>query len=80
MSDRRDMRDPCVLGDTLLELRKTAPKREKPGQTYDKHHAVLLAVPPYDDKGGIAAETAAQYAEEFPDGIPATHDIDPAGE
>lgn len=47
MTDRRDTRDPSLLGQAFLDLRDKAPKREKAPMTYDRHHGALLSVPPF---------------------------------
>lgn len=79
MIDKRDMRDPIKLGEFLTALRRRAGRsRTKLSTLYDKAHVGALAVDKYDDEGkGIAAEQAAKYRAEFPDGLP-TND-DPGG-
>ena len=64
-----DLRDPQLLGERYLALRKMGDSIEA---------AVYANVPDYEDKGGIAAEQAAKYAAEFPEGLPTTDD--PGGE
>lgn len=76
----RDQRDPSALGTLLLEKREGAPKREKIGATYDRHHLEMLHVPDFDPINDLAVETAAAYAAEFPDGLPTLDDIDPSGD
>jgi hypothetical protein len=76
-TDRRDRRDPRRLGEALLALRGKS--RAKMSSLYDKNHVHLNTVEPYTGEGeGIAVETAAAYAAEFPDGIPVVSD-DPGG-
>lgn len=65
MTKQRDLRDPELLGERFLELRGMGDSIEA---------AVYANVKPYEDRGGIAAEQAAKYAAEFPDGLPTTDD------
>ena len=87
--DKRDMRDPQLLGEELAAIRaehraslKKLPLQPFDGarlsNLYDVNHVRLLAVPNYEDRGGIAAEQAAKYATEFPGGVPVVSD-DPGG-
>jgi hypothetical protein len=69
MTDKRDLRDPEALGERYLGLRKM-------GDSIDA--AVYAPAKAYEDKGGIAAEQAAKYAAEFPEGLPEVND-DPGG-
>ena len=78
ITDTRDRRDPRKLGEAVLALR-TKGSRAKLSTLYDKNHQAMNAVEPYTGEGeGIAHETAAAYAAEFPDGIPTVND-DPGG-
>ncbi len=77
MTDTRDRRDPQRLGEAVLALRTTS--KAHLSTLYDKNHAAMLAVPVFEDDGGLGAEQAALYAAEFPEGLPSTDDIDPGG-
>lgn len=66
---RRDMRDPEAIGHAYLAVRE---------QGVPIEYAVDVRALDYVDNGGIAAEQAAKYREEFPDGLPINDD--PGGE
>jgi hypothetical protein len=72
----RDRRDPQKLGEAVLSLRTGS--KAKLSTLYDRNHVQMNNVPDYEDAGGIAAEQAAKYAAEFPNGIPVISD-DPGG-
>lgn len=72
----RDVRDPQLLGEALLSLRRGS--RGKLSLLYDQNHGRMNAVPAYTGEGeGIAIEQAVKYTVEHPDGLPT--DSDPAG-
>lgn len=65
MTDTCDKRDPIIMGEAYLALRSKGVEIET---------AVNVRTAHYEDKGGIAAEQAAKYRAEFPDGLPTTDD------
>ena len=65
VTDNRDLRDPEKVGNAYLAVREKG---------LDIEFAVDVRADEYVDNGGIAAEQAAKYAQEFPEGLPVNDD------